>query len=155
MTDNAKKTSTLLQPSQTGLGNLLSKVKEWEVVNGFLATIIEPKLWKYCHVGGLQADTVTILAANGSIASQIRFQTADILMKCQSHPQFKSIRQIHCKVIPSFAYAANPTSNKVNLKKNLSPLSPTTAATLQEIAQTIEDEKLREVLLRISTHVSE
>lgn len=153
MADGAKKTSAYLQTGQIGLGNLLSKVKEWNELNEFLATIIEPKLWKYCRVGGLQTGQLTILAANGSVASQIRFQTADILLKCKTHPTFKMITHINSKVLPSFAYSTNSSNVLPSGRKNLAPLSLETAASLKEIAKGIDDIKLREALLRIAEHV--
>lgn len=150
---DAKKTSSYLQAGPAGLGNLLSKVKEWNLINEQLATVIEPALWKYCRAGSIASGQLTILAANGSIASQLRFQTADILLKFKAHPQLHMITGIHCKVIPSFAYTANNLNLPAVKSKNLLPLSQDTATVLKEIAEGIEDNNLRDAMLRIAAHV--
>jgi len=152
MSDRSKKSSGYFQSNQMGLGSLLSKVKEWEAINQRLASLIDPVLWKYCRAGSIENHELVILAANGSVAAQLRFQTTDILKKFKTDSILQSIKSIHCKVLPSFAYANAPRP-VISTKHPVALLSPQTAAIVKEIAQTIEDQGVKKSMLQIATRI--
>lgn len=127
---------------------IFDKVRALNLIQEKVQTHLDPVVAKYCQVANLAENRLVLLVANGSVATQIRFMTNELLKKFSQDPSLQHIRQIECKV--------RPVKTKIredNKAYQVQPLSVDTAAIVRELADTIEDPKLREIMLRISEHV--
>lgn len=146
-----KSISSLLQPNHRDLQTVLSKVKAITNLNQLVTPILEENLRPYCQVANLCNGILVMLATNSSVATQLRYQTPDILKKLQGNPSLRHIREIQCKVRPPVTVTVErgKTSKK---QEKISLLSAQTAETLMAMASTIEDTELRAIMQRIAGH---
>lgn len=127
---------------------IFDKIRALNLIQEKVQTYLDPVLAKYCQVANLAENRLVLLVANGSVATQVRFMANDLLKKFSQDPSLQHVRHIECKV--------RPARTKVSDDKKdyqVQPLSADTAAIVRELADTIEDKKLREIMLRISEHV--
>lgn len=137
-----------LQKSGQELQSVLTKIKELERLNQKFLFHLDPALKNYCQIANWQNNRLIILAANASVATQLRFQIPDLLKKFKQDSLLKKFQDIHCIVRPfSSRLQSMPHPRKIN------PLSPETAKQIHEIAQSLSDDKLREVMEKIAKHV--
>jgi hypothetical protein len=128
---------------------IFDKIRALNLIQEKVQTYLDPVLVKYCQVANLAENRLVLLVANGSVATQIRFMTNDLLKKFSQDSSLQHIRQIECKV--------RPAGTKVSEDKKgyqVEPLSVETAAIVRELAESIEDTRLREIMLRISEHTN-
>lgn len=148
-----KSVSAFLQPKHRDLQTLLSKVKAIETLNDTLNPLLDPALKAYCQVANLTNGVLVVLTANAAVASQLRYQTAELIKKLHKNPSLKHIREIQIKVRPPMPTGIQRGgSRKKNAKAAL--LSPASAETLLAMAETIEDTDLREAMMRIAGHTT-
>lgn len=146
-----KPVSDLLQPKHRDLQTLLSKVKAIETLNDTLRPLLDPALQNYCRVANLSNGVLIVLSANAAAASELRYQAADVIKKLHKNHALKHIREIQVKVRPAqpVNVMRGPVTKAPQKPANLSPES---AEILIAMAETIEDETLREAMLRIAGH---
>ena len=146
-----KSASSLLQPSHRDLQTVLSKVRAIETLNHTLNPLLDPAIQQYCQVANLTNGVLVILTANASVATQLRYQAADLIKKLHKNPALKHIKEIQSIVRPSMPVGVQrgPVRKQVNKVEHL---SPETAQILLAMAETIEDPELREVMRRIASH---
>ncbi len=142
----SKKAFAYFSSHHHDLDSLCVKVKEWQTLNQKLSTYLDSHLATYCQLGHLIGDRLIILVANGSIATQLRFRSTDLLAQFTRDPAFKHIRHIDYKVRPVY-----PMSSSLQQKRKITLLSTATAELIRNLAETIEDKTLREVMERIAT----
>lgn len=152
-TNYQKKAGDFLQSSpHASLQPLFSKLRELASISTHIKEILGEPLSQYCQVANIYGSRLVLIAANGSVATQIRFQTEALLKAIKKVPGLAHIREIHCKVKPieaSFLERPEKPKQKVAL------LSPKTAAILSDTANSISDPKLRAALERIAKRVEE
>jgi hypothetical protein len=148
---STKNAHQFLQANNQDLTTLLAKVKALAALEQHVMRYIDPAMHAYCQVANYNAGRLIMLAANGSIATQLRFQTHDLLQQFKQEAALRYIKEIHCIVRPFAAVVSLQQTNKQ--LRSMQPLSPETAAMLQNIAQSIEDDNLREVMEKIAKHV--
>lgn len=146
-----KSVTAFLQPSHKELQTVLSKVKAIETLNNTLNPLLDPALRPYCQVANLTNGVLVILTANGSVATQLRYHTADLIKQLHKNPALKHIREIQIKVRPPVATGVQ-RGGAVKLPKKAAKLSPESAQTLLAMAETIDDKELRAIMLRIASH---
>jgi hypothetical protein len=144
----SKNASDILEADNQNLQFILSKVKQISALNKQFQTHIDPNIAQLCQVANLQNGKLIIVAANGSIATQLRFESVNLLRKFKADPLLESIKQIEAKVRPSVDTAAAPEKKRGNVK----PLAKNTAALVNDIADTLDDPRLKAVLKRIAGH---
>lgn len=142
-----KTTEDLLEAGGRDLDFVMSKVKRLAEIQTQLAKYLDPQLAAYCQVANMLDQRLTLIVANGSIATQIRFLSNELLKKFKQDPQLRTIQQIDCKVRPPQSATARMETPK---NKYAPLLSADSAAVVDEIAETIEDPKLKEVMKRIA-----
>ena len=148
---SSKKANRYFQSDNKDLQLLFAKIKELDILNQKIAGYLDPNIRKYCQVANFSGNRLTIVVANGSVATQIRFQTNDLLRQFKQDPLLQTIQDIYCKVRPA---PISHTAPKVNMPfKKLEDLSPETAEIVWEIAESLEDPKLKEAMQRIAKHV--
>jgi hypothetical protein len=122
-----------------------------EDLNQRVAAYLDKNIAEYCQVANLLGNKLVILAANGSIATQLRFQVSDLLRKFKQDPKLRHILQIESKVHPGFSRHA-PQQSTPSKGKKMPPLSAGSAEIMNEFAETLEDPKLKAVMKRIAAH---
>lgn len=130
--------------------SILAKIKELDELSRKVSFYLDDHLKDYCQVANLVSGKLVMIAANGSIATQIRFQTPDLLVKFKQDPLLKRIVDIHCKVSPPFA--SSRIKPATTHSRKVQPLSPETVEIMLKIAESLEDPALREVMKRIASH---
>ncbi|MBX3709316.1 MAG: DUF721 domain-containing protein [Gammaproteobacteria bacterium] len=145
---SCKKANTYIRSDSRDLCTIFIKVKLLNELTHKIFTLLEPSLVKYCQIGNLTGNKLIFITANGSIATQLRFQSVDLLKKFSQDASLKQIQQIECKVRP--ATTTLPTRLEAHPPKNMPPLSLTTAEMMHNIAESIDHSTLREVMKRIA-----
>ncbi len=154
MSDNKKPAvqsiANLLQPTGRDLQTVLSKVKAINTLNEVVQGLLEPNLKKYCRVGNLSNGILVLLVDNSAVATQMKYATPALLSQLRGTKALRHIKEIQLKVrlpetvdVKRGAVAA--PAEKVQW------LSNDAAATLKAMAESMEDEKLREIMLRIAS----
>ncbi|SRR5579883_131859 len=144
-TPPSKKITAYLQNEE--LQFVLAKAKKLAELNQKIATYLDPHLRLHCQVANLERGRLVLLAANGAAATYLRFQSAELLKQFQQDPALQSIREIHCIVRPPLTSAATPGTQ-------MKPLSPQAAQSVKEIAQSLDDPRLRKIMEKIAGHVA-
>lgn len=141
--DSCKKVNSFLLRDE--LGNLFSKLKELKTLNEKIAKLLDPNLAPYCQVANMSGNKLVLLVANGSVATQIRFNTRDLLMQLKKDPDLARIQEIQCKVRPQFSTKPSSPWEK------MPPLTAKTAELVDGIADAVKDSALRDILKKIAS----
>jgi hypothetical protein len=144
-----KKAPAFLQTENRDLRTLFSKIKLITDLNAQLLPLLPDTLRDYCQVANLIQNRLILLTANASIATQIRLQSPDILTQFKQSPLLKHIQSIHCKVRPTSTHTSPP---RYQTTPTVKPLSQETATIVSDIAKSLKDQKLREILEKIAQH---
>lgn len=144
---STKKADAFLQTTDHDLQALFAKIKLLEELNKKVSAFLEGSLKSSCQVANMVDRRLILLVANGSVATQLRFMTPDLLIKFKHDPVLKKIQSIQCIVRPT----PIPAVPQKSLPK-MPPLSRKTAEIVREIAESMDDKKLKEVFLRIAEH---
>jgi len=146
-----KKAGAFIEHDGRDLKTVFEKVHLLEQLSQKILAYLEPNCAKFCQVANLRDGRLTLIAANGSVATQIRFQVNDLLRKFRNDPALKRILYIECKVRPEQTQMPARLNN--NSTKSMSFLSPETAEVMKAMAESIEDPKLSEIMRRIAGRV--
>lgn len=148
-----KKADAFIELDSRDLRSVFEKIHMLEELNRKISGLMDPHIASYCQVANLVGGKLILIAANGSIATQLRFVTADLLKQIKRDPTLQHIHQIECKVRPT----QNPLSSRLTTQpaKSMPTLSPATAEIVREIAGSIEDPTLREIMERIAKHTDQ
>jgi hypothetical protein len=141
--------SSLLQPNTRDLQTVLSKVKAIETLNHTIIPLLDPALQKYCQIANLTNGVLVILTANGSVATELRYHVPDLIRKLQKNHALRHIKEVQCKVRPPMQVGVQRGFVPRKAEKVM-PLSKESAEILLAMAETIDDEKLREVMISIA-----
>lgn len=145
---NNKKAMHYFSSDDNDLQFVLARAKKLSHIATKVMAYLDPTIAPYCQIANLTGNKLIILTANASIATQIRFQTADLLPRLQAdeEPALKIIRSIHCKVQPDLLKARHSCKTA-----SVQKLSSATAEIVDAIADTLEDPKLRAIMKKIAT----
>lgn len=144
-----KKADAYLGEQYPHLLALLKKVQTIKTINQHFLNLLEPHIKPYCTVANVMGDHLVIIVANGSIATQLRFQAPDIIKLCSTHSQLSMIKRLSCKVQPLFN-SLHATPQKA--PKKMAPLSQKSSKAFREMATSIEDKRLKEIMERIASY---
>lgn len=132
---------------------LLSKIRENEVLNKHVIPMLDHEIRNGTQVVNTNNHQLILLTLNAAIATHIRFNKGSILAKFKKHPLLKRFTDIHCKVRPQTStYLPNRLNPTQKVKRKMALLSEETSAVILDIAESIEDPKLRDVMVRIAKH---
>jgi len=143
----SKKAPSYLKKANRELGSILLKVQVLQELEVCLLAYLPVAMRSYCQVANLEKGRLTLMVANGSIATELRFQTHELLMKFKQDPKLQRISEIRCKVRPPIARSA-PAKTPAPVPL----LSPETAQMVQEMAESLTHSPLREVMTKIAHH---
>lgn len=144
--DSVKKADFYLESENRNLQIILTHLRKIKKLNECLAEHLPVEIAHYCQITNLINQKLVLIAANASIATHIRFHSQDLIKKFAKIPELAMIQKIECKVRIISNYSKQPA--RVYQKMPL--LSKKTAHFVREIAETIEDPKLREIMQRIA-----
>lgn len=145
---DAKNPLLILNAAQGDLASLLSKAKHLAALQEAILPLLDPTVKKHCQAANVNDDTLVILTANGSAATQLRFQTPDLLKQFQGHPALAQFKHIQIKVRPPLAPSQKLPANTPARK--MQPLSVKSAQMIRETAATIDDPELRAAMLNMA-----
>lgn len=149
MTDKSRQVSELLQPKHGDLQTVLSKVRAINTLNHAVQAILPAEVQKYCRVGNLSGGVLVLLVDNSAVATSMKYRLAELLAQLRGSKALRHIKEIQLKVRPPEAVEVRRgASSSVVTKVNW--LSPETAETLKAMAESMTDDVLREVMLRIA-----
>lgn len=133
-----------LQSNQKDLQGLLTKCKKLIEVNQHFLALLEEPLKSHCVVANTDRQRIIVLAANGSIATHLRLKTPELLRKFAAYPLLERFKEIECKVRPQ----PNQLKKETTKQPAIGPLKPEITKMIHEMAESIEDPKLKEVMQR-------
>lgn len=111
-------------------------------LNDTLQAILPPALRGHVKCAKLEQGTLTLIAANGSYSTQIRFSSQAIIAGLNEALTHQPVKTLHCIVRPS------ETKAKEVLKKPRR-ISSSAAEGICATAATITDERLRSIWERL------
>ncbi len=145
----SKKIAAYFGASHHELQSIIAKINHLQQLSQKISPYLDPDLTHFYKIANLIGNKLIIVAANGSIATQLRFQVTDLLKKFSLDPELKHIHQIECKVRPASSF-----SSPMRMQRTKMPLlSPETAELIRNMAENIEDKVLREIMERIASRV--
>lgn len=150
---SSKKINSFIENDSRDLQTVYEKINMLGQLSSKVMLHLDPIVAKYCQVANLVNGKLTLIVANGSVATQLRFQINEILRKIRQDPSLKHITSIECKVRPSQHQAS--TRLAATSPKIMPALSPQTAEIVKNIADSIADPELKEVMTRIAGRVKE
>ena len=146
-----KKADDFIAHNSRDLQTIFTRINLLEQLNEKIRAYFNPEIAKYCQVVNLAGSKLTLIAANGSVATQIRFQTHDLLKKFNQDPVLKRVLFLECKVRPTQSQVSTRLTD--NPGKSMPLLSAETGEMVCAMAETIEDIELRKVMVRIGKRV--
>lgn len=147
--NESKKVTTFLEGGRHELQTLLEKVKFIEKYHLKVMDYLDPTVRQYCQVANIIENRLVMIVANSSVATQLRFETFELLRKFKEDNLLKKIREIQYKVRPYTFYISRFDPPPA---KGIAPLSEETATLVLNIAESLEDAGLRDVMKRIASH---
>lgn len=140
-----KKTDAFFITNNQDLQFIFAKVRKLGEINKKVLALIEPSIARFCQVANMSGSKMIILAMNSSAATQLRFQTPDILKRLQKDPLLKHIKEIQIKMgMPEGQAKADGG------KQNKPTLTAETGQMMRELADSLEDPKLKEIMRKIA-----
>lgn len=150
MKDDSKKATDFLEGKNASMQTILFKVQLLKKLNAQFVKYIDANITEYCQVANRVGSKLIIVAANGSIATQLRFESADLLRKFRADAVLGNITQIEIKVRPTTTYS----TPKIKARK-VAPLSKDTAQLIDDIAESIDDPRLKQAMKRIARYTKD
>lgn len=150
----SKKASKYLEDKRHEPFSLLGKLALLQELNKKIAIYLDPSIASACQVASLNGERLVLIVANGSVATQLRFQTDELIKQFKSDPdqRLQRVTNIHCKVYPSLLPASQRLATNSLRSSGLPLLSPETAQLITDLADTLTDPELRAVMQKIATH---
>lgn len=147
MKNDSKKATDFLESKNGSMQTILFKVQLIQKLNAQFVKYIDANIAKYCQVANRVGSKLVIVVANGSIATQLRFLSIDLLRKFKSDAILNNITQIETKVRPNTVESASKKK-----APGVAPLTKQTAQLIEDIAESIHDPRLREAMMRIAKY---
>ena len=141
-----KKIQVFLQKEKPRLEGIFNKIRELETLNTAFKKYIAADYLPYCQVANRLNHDLIILVANGSIATQLRFQTPDLLKQFKQDPILKNISALQFKVRLPFI----PSRLPIKMTAKMALLAPETAEIIDQMAASLVDPKLKAIMQRIA-----
>lgn len=137
----------ILKQDSKGLSGLFKNVERLRELNQLFAQHVDKGLASHCSIVNITNGSLIIIADNGSWTTQLRFHIPDLLEKFRQHPLLHGLKSITCKTRPDFKLE-NPA--KKRKRPGMKKISQKASLEILRDAETIQDEKLRQVLKRIA-----
>jgi Cdc6-like AAA superfamily ATPase len=134
--------------SQKSLQFMKQKVRTLQAAHELFISSLPESLAECTGVLAMNYDTITLYAENGTIATQLRFMSNNILSHFRYYDIFQRIKKIKIVVSHNTKVKLREAETKVN------KLSPAAKQTLQGSLDAIEHPALKEALQRFMNHAN-
>lgn len=121
---------------------LLIYIRQMQHLQYLFASVCDSQLAQQCQVATLKNDTLYIHVSSTSWATRLRYCTSELIKALQGFEEFKSIKALKILI--------RTPDKKINATHAPIPISQESATFLTQIANTIEDEALKEALLKLA-----
>jgi hypothetical protein len=149
-----KPVTNFLTSNDKDLQYVLTKALRLEKINQKISHLLGPALASVCRVANIKENQLIMIAANGTIATQVRYQTTELIMKFKRDEELKHIESILCKVSPKIIQQKEIKEKERDANFDKMPfLSKETSKIIKEIADSIQDPKLKEAMKKIASHI--
>lgn len=149
--NNCKKLDKLIQNGPSNLQFILKKVNKIQEVNKIFHAYLDPQQQKYCQVVNACNNELFLLTANSATATQLRFQSPDILARLRRCPELKHITRLNIRVSPMMTQHLSHASQPKK-QQPVAKLSAETAHIILKTAENLDDPKLSAIMARIAAH---
>lgn len=140
-----KNSLTDILATSTTLSQIVKKVDQLAKLNRAVLKKLDPTLAQQCRVANLR-DGVLILTTSSPIwGHQLRFSEIELLSSLRSVPEWCALKSIKTHIQP--VDYTHPTPFRLHPKPTLSKLG---ASHIEHVAQDIENQGLKQALLRLS-----
>ncbi len=137
----------VIKASPSRLGQLAEKVTQLQAINQQLQQILSPELRPYCRVVNLRQRTLVIAVDTASRLTYLRFSRTKLFQQLQQQFPTLYLADLHFIVSPPITSTTHPTTF------NATPLSPFSVELIRATAADIDDEELRQALLKLTRHI--
>jgi len=140
-----KKINKLLQRKNSKIGSLITQAQKIDFLNNKLLDLLPSPLPHHCHLAKIDNQTLVIIVDSPIWATRLRYSIPDLLAKLKHQSQyFFPVRDIKVKVEPIW-HIKTPINT---LKPK--PISKKTAQCLTDTANTIENNAIKNALLKMA-----
>ncbi|WP_035572700.1 DUF721 domain-containing protein [Halomonas halocynthiae] len=126
------------------LAPLLDKAQIIKGVQEHLHQHLPAELAEHVFVGGFHQSKLTLLTDRAAWLTRLRYEQRQLLKLIQQYPGLESITSLTLKVRP-----IRPPTTPIRQPRHLPALA---ASELHSCAESVEDPKLRNALLRLAAH---
>lgn len=123
--------------------NLVKKAQTIQQIGKNLIAELDPSLRDHCTLANIQQDVATLITTSPAWATRLRYNIPQILSILRDQLGQTKLKTIRIKIVPVTSFFPVSTIPKPVLSKNSSEL-------ILQTANSIEDENLRNVLLKLS-----
>lgn len=142
-----KQINKLLQSKNSGVAGLITEARKLEFLNNQLLDLLPAPLPLHCQLAKIDKQTLVIIVDSPSWSARLRYSIPDLLTKLKHHSQFFiPIKNIEIKVNPKW----HSQAYHIPLKPR--PISKETSKCLKETANSIENETIKKVLLKLASN---
>lgn len=126
------------------LEGLITHAKRLRRLQGQYQQAVPENLAKNCHVANFQQGQLTLCCQSSAWAMRLRLEKDQLLATLKSVSTFRSIDNIQVITQP----ASQPIEKKENIDKI--PMSPESARAISQMADSMNDPRLRDSLMRLA-----
>ena len=98
MSQQTKKIDSILSNDESIFGQLMNKAKALSKLDDTIQNILDANLKGRYKIAGYEKGVLTFLTDNGATATQLRYQTPEMLRSLRSQPQWAGLVTISVKV---------------------------------------------------------
>lgn len=128
-----KTIAEILKKENSHLAKLIRYTKTSQNLEAIFYTIIDKSFAKYCRFANYNNSTLTIIVANTSWATKLRYAIPDIIKNLRIQPEFKTITAIRYsiaatmpKLMPKNKQSKLSSNNQILWEKTLADLQKKT-----------------------------
>lgn len=131
--------------ANSALNQLLHKARYIAALEKILLEHLDQNLRPHCCIGSYENGRLVVVLSGGHWATRLRYQQQELAELLALRPEFSELQQLVFKVRPTNSQP--PTEDKPRLS-----ISATAGDTIFQCAQAIEDDVLRQALLRLASN---
>lgn len=128
--------------------SLTEKSRKTDELQRAVQYLLPSMLADYCQVQSFERGVLTLNAATGSAATQLRFVAQQIIPKLQKNPIFKDLEKIQIRI-----QAPEPVLRTHQVRK-VPAVSSTNCQLIRETAESVSDKGLAESLQKLAITLS-
>jgi len=140
-----KQINKLLQRKNSQIAGLVTQARKLDFLNNKLLDLLPLPLPHHCHLAKIDQQTLVIVVDSPTWSARLRYSIPDLLAKLKHQSQyFIPIRKIEIKVNPKWQ---TQTQSQILKPK---PISKRTAQCLKDTANSIENNTIKNALLKMA-----